>query len=859
MFMGPKDRLRLADAYFVAFALLVVSAILTLLVLYGFTYRRSEHELDDQLKNLSKDISINFSDEVKKATEEIDKLNQYLNSNNPPGTEEASNKRASAKDSAKRAVKGRVNILNTIKNDLYPYFTRAVWIDDKGQMKLQWTVERSTADNINVANRDYFKNLKAGNFRELNNSRFWLEPLTSKLSGTKVVVISKLTDSNEQKTDNKGEKEAGKIDNSLTTIVPNMLSLVDTVVPEGFGYRIIDSSGNDPGDEDQDNPGKVLFQSSETQQSENYFHECDNNHSLRSLIFAHGSDFVNVNYGGIDHELYVTPMQGFPNWYLIVFRNKQMLRTVYLQTLALTAIIFLFYLLILLVVFSILYLIKINTRGHTEWIWPSEKMSDVYYKTFFVNLILCILGIVVVFLADRGWAILLIGAIAFTGILTLGLGLKIGKSIKLPSRTERVSRSETRFVKRNGYVWNMVLLLVLTGMLPAVAFFNVSYNQEMRLFVKQEQINIANGLQEREARVKKQYAADRADSVNTLWYNPKDAEDFINKRLDKTWDVYDSFFFGTNRLSFDPKSSKEEEPLSPLMTFFTSEVPIFNQTSVEQGGLATSQAADNSWDWLEGADGLLTLHKPAHYGNREVNISTHLQRLSASPLSPISLMLCLLIVLAIIFCLARFVVRRIFLLGVDEGLSIFRVPKEKDTIKQSHFVIQSSLSAEREGFLKADEFYHIDIAAESHAEGWVEIVGSKIKDDAPTSKIVVDHFEYRLNHPGMNRQKLKLVKQLLDANKTVVIMSSSEPAAYSFGKAANGKAAKQDDNGSKAQPNGSDAQWAEIISRFRKAYLFERECEKLDKAIDAKYPPDNNRPDTRPGGIVLPEDLGRLL
>ncbi|HKC62794.1 MAG TPA: hypothetical protein VKB86_04120, partial [Pyrinomonadaceae bacterium] len=584
MFMGCKDRLRLADAYFIAFALLVGSAILTLFILYGFTYRHSENELDEQLKKFSDEINTHFSAEIDRATAEIDALNAKLDSNNLPGKVEVSKKSTN--------LEGQVNILGSIKDDTYPYFSKASWIDNIGCMKRQWTINGSTSDYICVSDRDYFKKLKEGSSRELNNQRFWLEPINSRLSGEKTVIVSKPID-------NKDRKKMGE---SIVAIDPNMLALMHTVVPPGFGYRVIDISGNDPGDSDKDNPGKVIFQSSETeQQSENFFDECDNDHTLHSLIFGHRKGPVNLNYRGSDHSLYVSPMPGFPNWSLVVFRDKQVLRTVYLQTLALAGIIFLAYAAFFLVAFTIIYLIKINTRNRTEWIWPSREMSDVYYQTFFLNLVLCVVGIIIVSVSDGGLAIASISLIAFIGIFILGMMLKLRTSFKPLDSAVKFFRIKKLFGKGNAYVWNMVMLLILTGILPAAAFFKVAYNQEMRLFVKQEQINIAKEMAGREARIKRE-ELERVESMNLRPLNigeERDAGNLIDKRLDESLDVYEDFFFKTKHSFVDNGSlQKTRETNDGLVVLFASWVPIFNQTSLEQGGLIPTRAADESWEWL---------------------------------------------------------------------------------------------------------------------------------------------------------------------------------------------------------------------------------------------------------------------
>jgi hypothetical protein len=825
LFIGTKDRLRLADVYFIAFALLIGSAVLTLFMLYGFTYNRSRGESDDQLKKLSEEIAGHdevpgrFSTEVTAAARELDRLNNEASKqfndalNTPRSTDTVLN------------PPKRTGILETTKDDPYPYFSTAFWTDRKGQQILKWTINHSTTNYISVKDRDYFKKVMEGNYRELDGQRFWLEPVNSRLTGAKTVVISKpVYDQDEIK--------------GLVALDLNLMSLMQPVVPAGFGYRVIDSSGRDPGDDPMSAPGNVLFQSSESQQlRENFFEECDNDHALRSLVFGRGSGHVDVNYKGEAYSLYVRPIKGFPSWSLIVFRNKQPLRTLFLETLTLAGFIFMIYALILLAFFTVIYLMKVNTQSRTEWIWPSEKMSDIYYQSFFLNLVLCLLSTIVL-LAWDGWLVVVfIGLIAFIGIFSLALRLKLKMYFIRLNRAVQFFRIPRLCSKSDAYIWNMVVLLVLAGVLPAVAFFKVAYNYEMQLLVKHGQITIAQGLQEREARVRSQYSTERVDPDHNPppIKNSDEADAFIKRRLSGGLDVYDGFFFGTTHADIKRPSgdAKQDSWLAffdlstdKLLNFFNSFVPLFNQTSIEIGGLTRTTAADHSWWWGEPSGGQLPFYFSKARGAEPLLISTPLQRFGAPPLFLFLWAAGFLIILVSLFYLTRLVARKIFLLDVDETLYMSRLPKDRSTIAQNLFVVHSAPLAHHDELSLASDFHRIDLTSESAGNGWVEQVESEIKDQTLPKRIVVDHFEWQIGDPTMNERRLRLIEGLLDADKTVVVVSSAEPAAYSFGKATH-------ENGSelKTSHNGSGDRWAQVVSRFRKVYAVENDDAEIEGAL----------------------------
>jgi len=823
LFGGPKDRLRLADVYFVAFALFIGSAVLTFFLLFGLTYIRSEFELDQQLQTFSEEIAGHFWREVNDANDEINDLNRDAELRESLKKIEEDYR---AKQTSLRKGLERTNILKTHENDTYPYFTTAIWMSPEGQQRLKWTINPHTSNYIPVGDRDYFKKVMDGGFRGSNGpesneqqsdaQKFWLEPIESRFTAAKTVIISKPIRSDDP-------NHSGEIQ-SVAAFDPRLMSLLQTVVPSGFGYRVIDNSGHDPGDENMRDPGKVIFQSSESQQlKENFFEECDNNHSLRSLVFGRVNGFVNVNYRGEEHRLYVSPIKGFANWSLIVFRNKQPLRTVFLETQTLAGSIFLFYAIILLIIFVVIYLIKTNSPDRTEWIWPSEEMSGIYYQSFLVNLALILLSFIVILTLDGKWAIFWICGLAFFAIIHLAVRLKGKWFIKRLDRIVGFLRINKLFQRRDAYIWNVFLLLVIIGILPAVAFFKVAYNEEMKLFVKHGQLTIAQGLEAREARIRSQYSTERVDPMN----NPApitdrgEAKKFIDQRLQKNLDIYDDFFFRTTRAP--AKNEHERETPDSLLVFFNFYVPFFNETSIQMGGLVQKQAADRSWWWENSSSHEIALHIPKP-GGEPLHLTTPLQRFGAPAPYLLFWGLGFLIILLILFYLTRTVIRKVFLLDADRALNLSRLPEDKSSIKENFFVVQSWPWSHRDNFPQTNQVCRIDLAIEARGEDWVEKIESRIQSEKPKT-VVVDHFECQIDNPSMSLQKLCLIEWLMTPDRIVVIMSSTEPVAYSFNSAA-GKAKKE----LKGEANVCD-RWAEIISRFRKVYSVENDDAEIKTAL----------------------------
>ena len=859
LFIGPKDRLRLSDVYFTAFALLIGSAMLTLFILFGITYARSEDQLDHQLQKFSTEIEIHFQQEVQSAGDELkqlsataqpalDSINEALETT-PSKRRETELSLLSQNCDRKHILdKPRVGPYSLSQNcsrkhldepnlDAYPYFHRATWSDNAGTMRLQWTIDAHTSY-LPVDTKDFFKRIMEGRTR--GGGEFWLEPTISRYTGDKVAIVSKPVYAADKKT----------ISN-VAALDIGPLSLMHTVVPAGFGYRIIDNSGIDPADDDNAKPGKVLFQSSESQEvGENFFEECDNDHSLRSRVFGRNEDFVDVNYRGEGHRLYIKPIKGFPNWSLVVFRNKQPLRTVYLEMLTLAGFIFLSYAVILLILFIIIYFVKTRTSERTEWIWPSEAMSGMYRQIFIANLILILLSIFVILKFDHEPALVGISLIAFAAIFIFAFALKLSWPLKGLHRAAGSFGINRLLDKGDAYTRNVFAILLLTGILPAVAFYKVAYNEEMRLFVKHAQITIAQGLKDRDARIRSQYSTYRADPAHNPrpLADPQAAKTFIEQRLryrlggsDRLADVYAHFFFGT--VIQDGATEKPKEQDRSLLAWLNNFVPFFNDTSIEMGGLA-KKADDDSWCWEPSTDNL-TLHYIIHHASEtgqpqgtspaaeratDVHIQTPLQFAGAFPLQLYPLgwfLICvwtsgLLTVLILLYYLTRLVLRKVFLLEVTETLYPQRLTDNESSLAHL-FVIQTGGSAYSNGFAPADQFHNIDLTREAPGNGWVEGLTSRIAGEAGLRKIVISHFENQLSDAAVNNQKLQLVESLLAARKTVVIMSSVEPSAYTFDQAVPPAGEPQSD--------GASERWARAMTHFKRVYAVQDEAALIERSL----------------------------
>lgn len=370
----------------------------------------------------------------------------------------------------------------------------------------------------------------------------------------------------------------------------------------------------------------------------------------------------------------------------------------------------------------------------------------------------------------------------------------------------------------------------------------------MKLFAKRAQFNLAQALEERYGRVNRQYSTKRMESAsnpspfgNNTEANAEKADKFIVQRLKNERDVYTDFW--TQRLRPDQSSNPTTIPDPGLDGRMTSLIRIapwlatwFNETSVEMAGLTPGKAADGSWVsrvpvdennlWrrqLPRDDNIILQSRLPEVN--DIYISTQLERFGRKwQLAWLWMALGFGIIISVLFWVTRFVVRRVFLLDLTENP--YLPTRSTDEIKENVFLVQTSpfatLNGATNGHANSQPCY-IDLSTEASRDEWLRRLEAKAAGAETPSAVVVDHFEFRMNDRAHNDQKLRLIKTLLAAKKSVLIKSSHLPSTFSFTGAAR--------DALKRHPNQSSDSWAEIMTRFRRVYEAQTNEKILQDAI----------------------------
>ncbi len=790
---GPKDRFRPKDVYVLIFALTVVLAVATCFGLYGYVYQTVEAEMDDQVKVLASQIETNFNEELIQALKQLDTISQngeiiktleaerekrkkkgrWASQTQSQGEQQFAHARSEV-DLYQQGKTNKTNILPEIlksPNTTYRYFDSAAWIDETGMQQAKWSVRGYNTQFISAAGRPYFDNIRKGRFYELDNHKFWLEPLVSRNTGRNQVEISMASPS------------------ERWTVVFDMrlISLMDTVLPAGYGYAIIENHGK----------GKVLFHSDEAHHLGEYlFQECEDNPELEAAIVGRSDKALTVRYLGEDHTFFVTPVKGFPDWILVTFRNKQPLRSVFLELLTSVTVLFLIYGFVIMAGFTVFYIFNV-VKERRAWLWPSEQNAGIYVQSIVLLFALSLVSLVLVIRWHGEKLVWLIAGIGLFSGFVYFVNLRWGVHSPLYNLGSRLVKRFKRYNRL--YVANASLLMLLVAILPAASFFKYAYESQITLFIKHAQYSVAKALAKREERIRNQYANVKFTSdpgsrrakpatrdvdkpaTNGAEVEKNKRDHFVRNRLAEQWDVYDNFFFKTNHDG--PAAGHEglEVCQLGLLAKLSRILPLSNQASIERRGLLENTFVGGVGKWEPAGRGRLALHLEEDGAVLASHLNTTVPLLGIPGFAAIAILL----LLVPLFLFVNYIIRKVFALDVQKPASHSLKKLLSEGIDRNAFVVVNAPFVEKIP-LNGGNLYLKALPSIATSYNWADTFDYAAADNAAV--IALDHFDYRKDDPQTNRQKLKLMENLLAKDRRLLIFSSAEFSEYSFSKGENGQA-----------------------------------------------------------------------
>jgi len=857
LLIGPKDRLRPIDTYLLVVSAVMITALLTLFGIFSASYTRAEKLLDTALESFAGDLQKNFEKELGNALTEIDELNcspklidstKYLlvtkrfggfqAPRNCPKTQAAPTvpSRETQASLAQQAPLARQQaplaqqqaplaqqqaplaqqqaplaqqllerlsasetlasidrrlILTDEQLSYYPYFISAFWVNTSGKQQIKWTTRQNLTNNVSVVDREYFFKPRMEQHYTYGEHKFYLQPIVSKTTGQNEVTISKaITPFNNPQV-------------WISAINTRMLSLAQPVIPSGFGFAVIDGSG------------KVLFHSDEKRHlGENFFEESDNNQELRAAVLGRSNQLLSVSYLGKGHSMYVRPMGVSQfGWTVIAFRNKDFLRTTFSEIMSLCLVLFFAHLIFTLIVLLVVYLINRTSRDPVAWLWPAPDKTRIYTSLTVLNIFLIFLSLAAVRWLPGLWKIGVPVATSLSAILLFVWLIKREKESHLSTKLIERLTKRNFLNHRAVYTLNATLLFALISIIPAYACFKLAYVEEMKLFIKEGQLDLARDLAQREERLRSQY------SITTNVASRQDAmKKFLANRLDDTgYDVYNSFFFQT-KLE-DAAANHSEERDNKLIRFFKNFVPLFNQSSIQRHALLWP-AADQSWKWEERSSGELILHVNQSLTSSQATPALHivstLPRMNGSVwwfIWPV--------LLTIVALLVTYMCRQIFLFKRNERACDELNGFTADSVSQNLFLVLNPPFVGRRELLRRlgldkGTFERIDVQQSAEVEKWFKHrnpPASPGTTQPPTQAlpIILDNFDYGCENAAYNQQRLRLLEKLFELKRVAIAVSNLEPDRFMSG--------KSDGNTENGTSPVMTERWTGAVSRFLRVSL----------------------------------------
>jgi hypothetical protein len=845
-YMSPAERLRRRHVFYLLSSALLVTALLTVIVLNHSYSARDREESREQLESLANTIDKNLTSELRDALVFMDAL----------GRDESLHERF--RDGTHRSWN---NFLESglAKGHVYPYFDSVSWVDQEGQQVFKVTVHSEDPAAV-VKDRPYFQDVSHqrhlmdtegivnGNLCE-TDCKFRFDSVYSKNTGELLTILAKPYHAPKTWNDLPG----ARCELPVQVMSSRFKSLVDPVLPAGFGFAIVNREGI-----------AQIHSIAARSGIEDFFKESRQDPSLEALVRNALSDHLQIDYMGRRHQMFVKPLPYLadPAPALVVFRDANYFSTVNVACFLVFA--------LLAGLFSIPFLVGLAICVFRpgdyplESLWPSRGDIPNYVDLMAASLcmtlafamrlsslrmdetlfdILAMSAVMVLFCLkpsspvcgtlSKALVVMVIVVVAGPTPVLAVAALYVVTSI---SDVEKGLCGLGRRIKLQYAYLGMVLSLVaVVVVLPCFGLFRISYDTVNRLVLQNAQLTRHDQIVRRAQEVK---AAGKL-------------KDPIEDPSRSDWDRYD-------RAVFYPKQEvtqqKEVEPkrlssrvswlplFIPLATGFFPKREATQQNEVElpkrsqpdvswlQPFIAQSSgffpsnrlgaelreiAGTNTDGWESAQDGddeLLWLKNPSQEDLLGVYPLWQLTTQTMTLMALLGVLLALWL---------QYVIRKVFLTDLEDVPPLAAGGPCQMGVRNL-LIIGDSDSGDGALVPASPEADVLDVEQMATSGNW------KLPPlSAPATR--VDHFEFDLDNPDTSLCKLQLLEQLrYVAKKHVILHSTVDPMFYLSSADAGMTAANG--SGPKSPVQFLD-RWADVFNGFEKVQSRDAAQEGFDHAL----------------------------
>lgn len=520
--MGSTDPLRVSHVLTAVLAAFLGTGLFTVLILDIAIYDEGTSILRERMEKSAQAIKNNVDKELKDILFTLDHFNKSKSLYDDITTisEETENQKVGQRPVLLEVLEDQEkpgNPMNRQCNTLpdkerqncYPDFLMAFWMDQDGSLRINWANEQDLGitTNLSLGDREYVKRVvenkenpdslwQISGEKTSPNYQFFLEPIISWTTGINTVVASMPSmDETSQWVHWVATMKftlhplmdhvvlpGGTGVNTVQISTPSMLgtsqhpgvaameftflSLMDHVVlPPGIGFAVIDNDTH-----------QVLFHSKEGRNlREAFLVETDQNSKLRDLFAAKTAGHADGSYWGKSTSFYTLPLNPLP-WALVVYRDKEILRSVNLFGLLIAGGL---YGLWSLIVYGIAWFLLLRTPGHRKSVcmWPSFDNHHHYVNLIKNNLVVFFVGLAGIWLlsGQPGWQ-LLTGLVFIPASCLLG-GVFLVKKFPLQKKA-------SLFTFPNSYAYLATSFFIVFAVIPALSCFTSVFHKEMTLLTQ---------------------------------------------------------------------------------------------------------------------------------------------------------------------------------------------------------------------------------------------------------------------------------------------------------------------------------------------------------------------------------------
>ena len=389
-YMSNTERFRPRDGWLLLFTLLLVSAGVMLMLLNGSYLLRSRDATDVALQSIAGQMKANFAVEVSRAFRQLQEVR---------GTPEFQHARKDPKDPG---LEGNFPI-EKYRTQPYPYFEIAFWGNCEGQQLAKVDIRKVATPGVNLDKFPFFQVVKAqidwdvhsvapgkatcppASGKQDSVEFSFFQPVQSPNTNEFAPVLAAPFSVAQGPVIPNGAKASSEI--AIQALVFRPMSVIDAVLPPGYGFAVIDEGCN------------VLFDSDSFRDlRENFCEESKDKSELRPWLLSGVDTPLNITYGGRGKRAFLTNFQ-FPGLsakqpvYLLVFQEGDQQLTLDLAIIVVASICLLFYFLVIGIAAAAHLILRRLYRWNyaPRIIWPCQQFAAEYLQIFIASVILCAL------------------------------------------------------------------------------------------------------------------------------------------------------------------------------------------------------------------------------------------------------------------------------------------------------------------------------------------------------------------------------------------------------------------------------------------------------------------------------------